>query len=155
MKGACGGRGGGNPITDHRVASRFLLTRHESLKVVVIGLSGNFEIPTVSVHRLWGSAVYITGLICSIFVSANSTRSFRSCSNLRVKSCENVANLAIVSCCHVLTGLCEVVLRYALKLQVWNMYRTQLARYETVSGSALAARRLRYVPACRWVSPDI
>jgi hypothetical protein len=55
-------------------------------------------------------------------VSANSTSSFHSCAKLRVKSSENVESVAVVNCCHVLKGLCDVVLRYALKLQVCIMY---------------------------------
>jgi len=89
-------------------------------------------------------------------VSANSTRSFHSCrTELRVKSNENAESVAVVNCCHILMGLlCEVVLRYALKLQVWNITST-CEVWDCSNGSALVARRLRYVTACRLVSLGI
>lgn len=58
---------------------------------------------------------------CSIFLFQRIQPGASTVVLLRVKSSENVESVAVVNCCHLLMGLCEVVLRYALKLQIWNM----------------------------------
>lgn len=115
MKGACRVRGLGG--SDHRPQGSITILANQAWEEI-----SKYWQSRITEYEDLPCALQASNLL-HFSVSATSAMSFHSCcTKLRVKSSGIVEGVSVVNCRHVLMGLCVVVLRYALKLQVWNVY---------------------------------